>query len=113
MRPSFTAAQRLKCFEDHGAIVLCQSDNCDSAMHIKGCDIDHWLALVDGGRHVQENMRPLCQSCHAKKSAHEHRENCRAKRRRAKHEGPREPSRVWPSVKMQSRPFPKRKEAQT
>lgn len=108
-RPSFTPAQRLRCFEDHGAIVLCQADNCDSAMYIKGCDIDHWLALIDGGRHAQENFRPLCTACHAKKSAREHRENCRAKRRRAKYESPREPSRVWPKRKLESRPFRKAK----
>lgn len=81
-RPKFTAAQRLKCFEDHGAIVLCQCDdpNCDTAIYIKGCAIDHALALIDGGKHVSENFRPISPGCHAKKSAREHRANSKAKR---------------------------------
>ena len=117
-RPQFTAAQRLRCFEDHGAIVLCQSPGCDSAMYIKGCDIDHWLALVDGGRHVQENFRPICTACHAKKSALEHKRNAKAKRLAAARlaplhvpRAPKLPRRPWPSRKMQSRPFPKRLES--
>lgn len=79
-RKSFTAAQRLKCFEDHGAIVLCQATGCDNAMYIKGCDLDHHLALIDGGKHEHENLRPICSSCHRKKSAREHRANSKAKR---------------------------------
>lgn len=79
-RKSFTAAQRLKCFEDHGAIVLCQAPGCDSAMYIKGCDLDHHLALIDGGKHEHENLRPICSSCHRKKSALEHKRNSKSKR---------------------------------
>lgn len=79
-RKPFTAAQRLKCFEDHGAIVCCQATGCDNAMYIKGCDIDHHLALVDGGKHEHENLRPICSSCHRKKSAREHKRNSKTKR---------------------------------
>ena len=79
-RPRFTTAQRLKCFEDHGAIVCCQAPGCDNAMYIKGCDIDHHLALVDGGKHEHENLRPICSSCHRKKSALEHKRNSKSKR---------------------------------
>ncbi len=119
-RPRFTSSQRLKCFEDHGAIVCCQGPNCDSAVYIKGCDIDHHLALIDGGKHEQDNFRPLCGSCHARKSAYEHRQNAKAKRLAKKHSGQDEnhprakarcwASRPWPESKKQwpSRPFPKR-----
>lgn len=81
-RPAFTAKQRLKCFEDHGAIVLCQCDDpdCDTAIYIKGCPIDHWLALVDGGKHEDSNFRPISPGCHAKKSAREHKRNAKSKR---------------------------------
>ena len=117
-RPSFTAAQRLKCFEDHGAIVLCQGKGCDSAIYIKGCNIDHVLALIDGGTHEHSNFSPICRPCHARKSAHEHKENARAKRRAKKHSGQDQKptrrlqgrkfaagSRPWP----ESRPLPSRK----
>ena len=110
-RPNFTPAQRLKCFEDHGAIVLCQGEGCDSAIHIKGCPIDHWLALIDGGTHEQSNFRPLCGSCHKRKSAREHIENWRAKRRHAKHFGnvkAMRKGRDWPPAQpLRGRAFPK------
>ena len=105
--PTFTKAQRLATFEQFGAIVCCQGPDCDSAIYIRGCDIDHHLAIIDGGKHELENWRPLCGSCHAKKSAHEHSENARAKRRFVLHTNPRMPCKVWPSRKMESRPFPK------
>lgn len=128
-RPRFTDAQRLKCFEDHGAIVLCQCNDptCDRVIYIKGCAIDHWLALVDGGKHEQSNFRPLANFCHAKKSANEHKRNAKAKRLAQKHFGQDDkPKRKfakgqplrgrsdWPKCprKMQSRKFPKRQEAQ-
>ena len=100
-RPRFTAAQRLKCFEDHGAIVCCQGPDCDSAIYIKGCDIDHHLALIDGGKHEQENFRPLCGKCHAKKSAYEHRANAKAKRIVRKNSGQEQK----PTRRLQGRKF--------
>ena len=82
-RPSFTAAQRLATFEAFGAMVCCQGDGCDAVVRIKGCDIDHHLAVIDGGTHELSNWRPLCDPCHAKKSAGEHIGNCKAKRNAA------------------------------
>jgi hypothetical protein len=41
---------------------------------------DHHLALVDGGKHSVENLRPICSVHHARKSAREHIANCKAKR---------------------------------
>jgi 5-methylcytosine-specific restriction endonuclease McrA len=97
-------------------------------MYVKGCDIDHWLALIDGGRHVQENFRPLCSSCHARKSAREHRNNSKCKRVAKKHSGQAredKAKRKWPQPRPlrgrpawpESRPlpshkFPKRPESQ-
>ena len=124
IRPAFTPKQRLKCFEDHGAIVLCQGEDCDSAIYIKGCPIDHWLALIDGGKHEDANFRPLCLPCHKIKSANEHKRNSKAKRLAQNHSGEAKPRRKewpprplrgrssWPESRpMQSRPFPKKIEA--
>ncbi len=101
--PSFTAAQRLAVFEAFGAVVCCQGDDCENVVRIKGCDIDHHLAIIDGGTHELSNWRPLCDPCHAKKSAREHKANWHCKRvahDRAVHEAvlagthKREPSRL-------------------
>ena len=79
-RPNFTAAQRLKCFADYGAIVLCQAEGCDNAIYIAEAEIDHVQALIDGGSHEAENFRPICTSCHRRKSAFEHKRNSKTKR---------------------------------
>lgn len=101
----FTKAQRLEVFERFGAIVCCQAAGCDNAIYIQGCPIDHFLALVDGGKHEFDNWRPICTACHAKKSAREHKENCRAKRRAKKHSGQDDPK---PRRRLQGRKFPPR-----
>lgn len=41
---------------------------------------DHALSLIDGGTNDLSNRRLLHPRCHAEKSAHEHRENSKAKR---------------------------------
>lgn len=41
---------------------------------------DHHLALVFGGTNANDNWRPLHPECHRRKSAIEHRANCKAKR---------------------------------
>lgn len=66
-------------------------------------NFDHHLALIDGGEHSVENIDPLCHEHHKPKSAHEHKENARAKRRKAKHEG----KKVRKGRPLQSRPFDK------
>jgi len=37
-------------------------------------------ALIDGGKHEVSNFRPICSSCHRKKSAFEHVRNSKSKR---------------------------------
>ena len=115
IRPSFTPAQRLATFEAHGAIVCCQAAACDSAIYIKGCHIDHHLALIDGGKHELENWRPICLSCHRRKSALEHKRNAKTKRiaaRRAVGASVAIPhAKPWPSRKLRSRPFPRKTKA--
>jgi len=70
---------RLQVLKLHGALVCCQV--CGDATYIADIDIDHELALIDGGSHdFQANMRPVCKACHAIKSAREHKNNAKTKR---------------------------------
>jgi 5-methylcytosine-specific restriction endonuclease McrA len=69
---------RIAVFRDYGAVCLCQV--CGDVERIADMDLDHHLAIIDGGEHQTANLRPLCHSYHAKKSAMEHKNNCKAKR---------------------------------
>lgn len=86
-RPAFTDKQRLDTFKAFGAIVCCQAKGCDSAIAISEAEIDHHVALIDGGKHELGNFRPICSSCHRKKSAREHKANSKAKRLATKSSG--------------------------
>lgn len=83
--------------------MLCQATGCDSAIYISEAELDHFLALIDGGKHEQENFRPVCSSCHRKKSAREHIANAKCKRVNRKHSQPKPPG------KIKGRGFPKMK----
>ena len=98
-RPAITPAMRLAVLKAHGAIVMCSE--CGQVVPVATIEIDHHLALVDGGEHSVENLRPLCPDpCHRIKSAREHVANCKAKRLLQKHSNP------TPKGKIKSRPFP-------
>lgn len=85
-RPAITPAMRLAVLKAHGATVMCS--NCGSSEMIGDVHLDHHLALVDGGAHEVENLRPICIVCHKEKSAREHVANCKAKRLLKKHSNP-------------------------
>ena len=87
--PGFTKAQRYDVMVMFGAIVCCQCSDpkCDDAIYINEAEIDHHLAIVDGGKHELDNWRPISSHCHARKSAREHRANAKAKRVAKKHNG--------------------------
>ena len=76
--PVITPQMRLSVFRDYGAVALCQI--CGSTQRIADMEIDHHLALIDGGDHYVTNLRPLCAQCHRPKSAIEHKNNAKAKR---------------------------------
>ena len=77
-RPAITPAMRLSVLKAHGASVMCS--DCGADVLVSDVQIDHHLALVDGGAHEVENLRPLCIPCHAAKSAREHKNNAKTKR---------------------------------
>ena len=92
-RPAITASQRLHVLKKFGAVVLCQI--CGDAEYIAVVQIDHALALIDEGEHdADENLRPVCIPCHAKKSAREHKNNAKAKRLQKKHSSPKPPGKI-------------------
>lgn len=67
-------------------------------------DLDHKVALINGGRHAEDNLFPALRDKHREKTAEDVAEKSRINRIRLKHIG------QWPGPtrKMQSRPFPKR-----
>jgi len=78
-RPAITPAMRLNVLKKFGAVVLCQI--CGDAEYVAVIQIDHELALVDGGLHCADtNLRPVCVPCHARKSGREHQNNAKTKR---------------------------------
>lgn len=67
-------------------------------------DLDHKVALVNGGRNVESNLAPALRDKHREKTADDVALKSKASRVRLKHLG------QWPPSprKMQSRPFPRR-----
>lgn len=99
-RKPITQAMQLALWKQHG-LALCY--RCREFRAAGSLHVDHVLALVDGGAHDISNLRFICVHCHMAKSAHEHKENARAKRRAKKHTNP------LPPGKIKSRGFDKTK----
>lgn len=57
-------------------------------------DADHIIALVNGGRHAEDNLRVLCPGCHKGKTAEDVAEKAATYAVRSKHILPRRPSRL-------------------
>lgn len=109
-RPTITPKMKLEALQAWAHIVCAQ---CAVFFCLDEVEFDHHLALIDGGKHEADNLRPLCLSCHRIKSAREHRENAKTKRIIAKRAG-RKSAQRWlnsfTSRTIASRPFPKRKQ---
>lgn len=94
---------RLRVFERHGG-----------RCHISGrritpsdqWDCDHVIALVNGGRHSEDNLAPALRDPHREKTAEDVKVKSKTARVRAKHLG------LWPASKRKiaGRGFPKRGE---
>ena len=97
-RPAITPAMRLAVLKAHKATVMCSE--CGKDVPLSEVHIDHHLALIFGGEHTVENMRPLCPDpCHRAKSAREHIAQRKSVRLQKKHSNP------TPEGKIKSRPF--------
>ena len=77
-RRPITDSMKVAVLRNYQAMVRCPG--CGNTMPVGAVRFDHHLALVDGGTHTVENLRPLCIPCHAIKSAREHIANCKSKR---------------------------------
>lgn len=72
-------------------------------------DLDHIVALINGGRHAEDNLAPALRDAHRAKTEDDVKAKSKTARVRAKHLG------VWPKSKrpLQSRPFPNSREARS
>lgn len=77
-RPTITAAMKLEVLRKNAVFVTCPG--CFREVGLAAIEFDHIQALVDGGAHSVQNLRPLCGQCHKPKSAFEHKRNSKSKR---------------------------------
>lgn len=61
-----------------------------------GCDIDHELALADGGQHAEGNLRAVHRKCHRMKTAREALQRAERRQRAAKAYGLKKPAHPIP-----------------
>jgi 5-methylcytosine-specific restriction enzyme A len=98
------ARVRVRVFERHGGIC-----------HLSGrriragdlWDVDHVVALVNGGKHCESNLAPALRDKHREKTAADVAEKAAVYRKRAKHLGIKKPST------FQSRGFERRAKQHT
>lgn len=81
---------RLRVFERHGGICHLSGRK---IMPGDAWDVDHVIALVNGGEHRESNMAPALRIEHRKKTARDVAQKSKDRRIRAKHLGIRKPSR--------------------
>ncbi len=61
---------------------------CTRKLQPKKWQCDHITALVNGGKHQEDNLQPLCTTpCHSEKTREDVAEKSRVYRKRAKHLG--------------------------
>ncbi len=75
---------KVRVFNRHNGIC----PKCTRKMVPGGWQCDHIKALVNGGKHQEDNLQPLCTSpCHSQKTSEDVAEKSRVYRKRAKHIG--------------------------
>ena len=107
-RPAITAQMKLAVLRAWGALVKCVE--CLDEYGLSSIQFDHHQALVDGGEHTVENLRPVCLGCHRRKSAFEHTRNSKSKRLAAArqiHEAAKRGEYIRPPSKVRPRQFDK------
>ena len=73
-RPGDNAAARARRiirqdWDDLGIPTVC--NHCGTAHTPEGIELDHIVALIDGGTNHDTNLQALCKPCHVKKSTAE------------------------------------------
>ena len=68
-------------------------------------DLDHKVALCNGGEHRESNLFPAIRSKHREKTAQDVAELATVRAKKAKHFGIKTPKRSWPSRKLNSPRF--------
>jgi len=85
-RRSMTPLRALRIFEASGG-------HCASCKRKLGpqddWDVDHVIALENGGTDEDANLQILCEWCHKPKTADDHGQAAKGKRMAAKHQVPR------------------------
>lgn len=95
---------RLRVFEAHGGRCWLSGRK---IMPGDKWDLDHKIALINGGRHAEDNLAPALRDAHREKTAEDVAIKSKVARIRAKHLG------IWPEPKrkLQSRGFEKGRNA--
>lgn len=96
-RKAMTKARRARILDEHGR--KCHACQCEADLF----HIDHWVPLMLGGSEDDSNLRPLCEPCHARKTANENR--VRGKINRLAGRNKKKEKRKWPQRKLTSRGF--------
>jgi 5-methylcytosine-specific restriction endonuclease McrA len=82
---------RVRVFEKYGGICQLTSKRLMAGEY----DLDHIIALADGGEHRESNLWPVLRKEHRKKTAVENKLRAKVKRTMLKHFQPR-PESKWP-----------------
>jgi hypothetical protein len=72
MRTAFNQSQREAFWSERGKVCAI----CNENVQLSNCEIDHILALSQGGDNSHQNLQVLCKDCHLKKSKLEVAERC-------------------------------------
>jgi 5-methylcytosine-specific restriction endonuclease McrA len=81
---------RLRVFERHGGICHLSGRKINAG---EPWDLDHVVALINGGYHCESNLAPALKDKHREKTARDIAEKSTTARKRTKHLGIRKPSR--------------------
>jgi 5-methylcytosine-specific restriction endonuclease McrA len=108
VRRAITAKMKLDVLNQIGVRPPCHV--CKQPWFMGNLHFDHVQALVDGGAHSVENIRPICVECHKKKSAFEHTRNSKGKRLAAArqiHEAAKRGEYIRPQSRLKGKGFDK------
>lgn len=96
---------RLRVFEAHGGICAISGRKITAA---DAWDVDHTVALANGGENRESNLQPVLKEPHREKTARDVAEKARDRRKRQKHLGIKQTKAKIPYRKFDGTPvYPK------